>query len=280
MTDSQLKTALLREQRFLHGIARDLVRDPHLAEDLVQQTNSSAIERGPSNLRLMRGWMRTVARRGASRMRRREELRRVSETRAARPESALGPGAAEIETSRAVLDALATIGTRYREVLVLRYWHGRTPTAIAESLNAPLNTIKSRIARGIEAMRSELDRRTNGDRDAWVATLLALPGPRPSATASIRRTLHRRAIDVAATATAIALLSVAHTRPEKQVPMIKLTAASVIVAPRVSIPAIPLRASHYAPALIRNTGAAGIASLDVNADQKRADQDRAGSGKS
>jgi outer membrane protein assembly factor BamB len=55
----------------------------------------------------------------------------------------------------------------YRWTLVQRYFHDLTPQEIAERSGASPNTVKARLARGLEKLRVELDRRYGGRRDSW-----------------------------------------------------------------------------------------------------------------
>src|SRR5882672_5617458 len=76
--------ALLAEAGFLHALARELAGDAHAADDLVQETLLTALERPPrgdDGQRGLRGWLATVLKnrawqtqRGDDRRRRREEL--------------------------------------------------------------------------------------------------------------------------------------------------------------------------------------------------------------
>jgi RNA polymerase sigma-70 factor (ECF subfamily) len=234
MHDTSIANELMRQQSFLRDLARELVRDAHLADDLVQQTNISALERGPADPSALRGWMRSVARRLASKMHRRGALRDDGERSVAREEAQLVPGALEIEGGRAVLDALAKLPEAYRRVLVLRFWHDQTPTQIAHTLRVPHNTIKARLARGLAAMRAELDRRAHGDRDAWLSALIAMLRPGPRLTAPIARflRLRRTAITAAATALLFALgLTLASERTPRSVPMTALSVESCAAQP-------------------------------------------------
>ena len=56
--------------------------------------------------------------------------------------------------------ALATLPVSQRSVLVLRYTDDLTVEEIAHLLNLPSGTVKSRLSRGTEAIRRELDGRT------------------------------------------------------------------------------------------------------------------------
>ena len=58
---------------------------------------------------------------------------------------------------RELLAALASLPPERRTVVVLRYWLGYSITEIAELLAVPAGTINSRLARGLEHLRSRLE---------------------------------------------------------------------------------------------------------------------------
>jgi RNA polymerase sigma-70 factor (sigma-E family) len=56
------------------------------------------------------------------------------------------------EERRQVLDALATLSSRRREVLILRYYVGLSEAEIADVLGVSTGTVKSTAARGLAAL--------------------------------------------------------------------------------------------------------------------------------
>jgi len=48
---------------------------------------------------------------------------------------------------------------KYREVLVLFYFHDMDVQAAAQSLDLPQGTVKARLSRGRELLRSKLEKR-------------------------------------------------------------------------------------------------------------------------
>lgn len=167
---------LLRHSGFLAGLARELVRDEHEAQDLVQETWAAALSRPPEEAGSLRGWLAIVM---ANRMRNRRRgasRRGQRETIAARPEHVEpGEGSLErLETQRALIDLLLELPEAQRVVLYLRYYEERTPTEIARHLGVPVKTVKTRHTRGIAALREALDRRSGGDRREWVSALVPL----------------------------------------------------------------------------------------------------------
>ncbi len=69
--------------------------------------------------------------------------------------------------------ALATLPVQQRAVLVLRYVDDLAVDEIARVLDLPAGTVKSRLSRGIDALRTQLE--TNGYSDASTAS--HAPGP-------------------------------------------------------------------------------------------------------
>lgn len=60
------------------------------------------------------------------------------------------------DRDRAVHNAVLALPTRYREVLVLYYFHGLDVAATARSLGVPEGTVKARLSRGKETLRNRL----------------------------------------------------------------------------------------------------------------------------
>lgn len=167
---------LERHAESLQQLARALVRDPHAADDLVQDTYLQVLSKGgrlPDALRV--GWLRGVLR-NKNRERRRADARRVRrEEHAKEPGHAPDPieTAAGIEQQRVLVEALARVPEPFRSALWMRYFAGRGPTEIARTLNVPAATVRSRLHRGLAALRIELDR-AHGDRRTWRLGLLPL----------------------------------------------------------------------------------------------------------
>ena len=158
------------------GLARHLMADANDAADLAQNTMMAALERRPDPGSSMRGWLASVARNLASRARRGSARREQRERRAAREEAV--PSAADVaerlETHQKVVAALARIEEPYRTTLMLRFFDGLAPREIARRSQVPVATVRTRIARGLERVRLELDTAWRGDRGAWMAALVPL----------------------------------------------------------------------------------------------------------
>lgn len=64
---------------------------------------------------------------------------------------------ASLEDRQRVADALLQVDTLYREVLVLRFHEELSLQEIAVVTRAPLSTVKSRLYRGLAAIRPKLE---------------------------------------------------------------------------------------------------------------------------
>ncbi|MEW6745141.1 MAG: sigma factor [Planctomycetota bacterium] len=95
--------AMLAHERWVRALARSLVLDDALTDDVVQQAWLAALRSPPRAGRGLRGWLATVVRNTARTLRRDEARRRSREQAAARPETL--PSTAElVEEARVVLD--------------------------------------------------------------------------------------------------------------------------------------------------------------------------------
>ena len=182
---------LLEHQGWVRDLARRLVRDPALADDVAQSVWVSALEHGPSvpvkeDSGLLRSWLGTVTRNAARQLRRSESRRADHEARAASRSEGRLPSAAELversALNRRVAEAVERLGEPYSSTLLLRFFEGLPPREIARRQGVPVETVRTRLTRGIATLRSSLDEEF-GDRGTWMAALAPLAGLRlvPSA---------------------------------------------------------------------------------------------------
>lgn len=183
--------ALLAETDWLRRLASRLIRDPAAADDLAQETLLAAMRHGPRRASGLRPWLATVARNLAGKQKTREVNRKQREAIVARAE-ALPSTLDSVERfvmHQSVVNAVMTLDEPYRTTILLRFWEDLTVGEIASRMDAPIETVRTRLKRGVEKLRARLDRE-HGTRAAWVGPLLTLPGVREAmkVTASVSTT--------------------------------------------------------------------------------------------
>jgi RNA polymerase sigma-70 factor (ECF subfamily) len=182
-------TAFSADELFSHGdalrrLARDLVADDTLADDAVQQAYVVALTRPPRERTSLAGWLRAVVRSCSLDLLRQQARRHRREQHVAAP-SPLAPdeAAAQLELQAAIVAAVRGLGEPYASVVWLRWFEALTPSEIAARQGEPVKTIKTRLGRAMQMLRSKLDGRPGG-RQAWLAALTPLlhaPLPRTAA---------------------------------------------------------------------------------------------------
>ncbi len=159
---------------------RALGRDEHAAEDAFQAVFLILANRARS-VRVddsLGRWLRGVARRVAVRARH-TSIRQVSPPAVAR-EAAEDPVALAVrrEARRAIDLEVTRLPRKYRDAVTLHHLDGLSHDQVAEALGLPVGTVRSRLSRARDLLRSRLVRR--GLAPAAVAACLA---PRPSTAA-------------------------------------------------------------------------------------------------
>ncbi len=152
-----LATLYERHGSLLLGLALRIVRERREAEDLLHDVFLEAW-RTAKDFDPKRGRVRTWL---AIRMR----SRALDLQKSARVSRNTGDGGLELLVDEAdaaspdhgrVRRALAELGTDQRRVLELAYFEGLSCTEIAERIAIPVGTVKSRIAAGLDRLRSGL----------------------------------------------------------------------------------------------------------------------------
>ncbi|HEX6811343.1 MAG TPA: sigma-70 family RNA polymerase sigma factor [Planctomycetota bacterium] len=148
--------ALLAETRWLGDLARQLVGHRHDAEELVQETLRTAIERPPATDRPLRGWLRTVLL-SRSRDRHRAESARCLREHTA-PAGDAAPSTLDVvvkaEVHRELVNAVLALEEPHRSCLLLRFFENLPPRAIARRTAVPVATVHSRLQRALAMLRS------------------------------------------------------------------------------------------------------------------------------
>lgn len=175
---------LLAHRDFVRGLAIHLVRDPDRAADAEQETWLRAMESPPRHGGNVRAWLGTVLRNVVRQTGRGGARRTAREQTVARPGGVVPAAAvaAREEIRQRVVDAVQQLDEPYRSAVLWRHYHDLPPREIAARLEIPVETVKTRIKRGLAMLRERLDAEHGGGRAAWCSALLLLVSA-PSADA-------------------------------------------------------------------------------------------------
>jgi hypothetical protein len=80
------------------------------------------------------------------------------------------------EMHRLVVDRVLALPEPYREAVLLRYFEDLSAAEVAQRQDVPLATARTRLQRGLERLRGELDRFHAGERRVWLTAILPLAG--------------------------------------------------------------------------------------------------------
>ncbi len=167
---------LLSNVAWIRQLARHLVSDESVAEELVQDACVVALERPPHEPVRPRAWFASVVR-NLVRQRVRGEGRRRSREEASARSEALIPTAGLVEkvaVQRRLVGVVLDLDEPHRSTLLLRYFEDLPPREMSRRLDVPVATVHSRLKRALAKLREELDVEHEGDRRSWVLSLVPL----------------------------------------------------------------------------------------------------------
>jgi RNA polymerase sigma factor (sigma-70 family) len=174
------ETILARHGSMVLTVCRQVLGDAHAAEDAFQ-TAFLVLVRRAASLRVrepgsLGPWLHGVAYRIAVKARQEAARRRARERRAAVSPVAGPAGAIERDECHALLhQEVHRLPVKYRAPVVLCYLEGRTHDEAAAALGCPVGTVRGRLARARDLLRSRLARRGLAP-GAWTgAALRQLP---------------------------------------------------------------------------------------------------------
>lgn len=142
--------------------ARSANADRALAEDLVQETCLRAFRRIDTYdpARPFKAWLYGIATHAARDHVARADSRRVqnADEDFDAPASDGAPDAAliAVDEMQAVIAAVAALPDLHREVVILFYYQSLSLQAIADALDIPLGTVKSRLSNAVRKLREHM----------------------------------------------------------------------------------------------------------------------------
>lgn len=158
-----LAEAYRRHAGAVFALARRLLRDAALAEEIVQEV-FLRVWNNPEKFDPERGSLRSYLLaqcHGRSvDLLRSETARRIREERDVRRTAEAGYDieheVVDLSVAERIKDALTTLPEGERHAIALAYFGGHTYREVAELLDEPEGTVKSRIRAGLKRMRTEL----------------------------------------------------------------------------------------------------------------------------
>jgi len=185
---------LVDQRDFLRALAKSLLGDDALVEEVVQDAFLAAIRRPPASGVSLRSWLGKVVANRSRNVGRGERRRVRRELAAARPEAIASPDeiGERLETQQRVLAAVRALREPYRGTIYHRYYEDLTPSEIARRTGEPVKTVKTRLARGIRMLREALEREWGGERDACCAALLPVAYGREALSAGCTPAAQRK----------------------------------------------------------------------------------------
>ncbi|HZN39909.1 MAG TPA: sigma-70 family RNA polymerase sigma factor [Planctomycetota bacterium] len=166
---------LLRERAWLQALARQLVQRHEAADELAHDALASACTQPAPLTAGPRAWLAAILRKQVASSRRAAQRRSAREALAARPEAVppTDDTIARFEVQRDVANAVLALAEPYRTTVLLRFWEELPPRAIGTRMAVPVETVRTRLKRGLALLRERLDRAHGGDRRAWAVPLWA-----------------------------------------------------------------------------------------------------------
>ena len=176
----------------LYRFFRSKVPGDH--DDLIQKTFAACVQHKEAvcNASSFRAYLFTIARRQLHKhleAKYRDERRNIDISTSSICDITASSGSviAEREEQRLLLEALRAIPVESQIILELHYWERMKTRELAESLEIPEGTVKSRLRRARELLREAMQRiaatpaileSTTTDLDGWASSLRGVMGPK------------------------------------------------------------------------------------------------------
>jgi RNA polymerase sigma factor (sigma-70 family) len=161
---ADMEPLFLFYQKEMYNFACRFLRNAEDAEDAVQAAFMALLHRAgePVQITSLRGWVLGFVRKTCL-MKSREEARRSRREEKAGREQWSGKmnettqNAAERELAAVVLKVVQDLPLKYREPVLICYYHGFSPKEAAQVMNQPEGTVRSLLSRALAKVRATLE---------------------------------------------------------------------------------------------------------------------------
>ncbi|MBC8406878.1 MAG: sigma-70 family RNA polymerase sigma factor [Planctomycetes bacterium] len=177
--------ALLSHSAWVRQLARAIVKNHDVADEVEQEAWRIALERPPQNTSNLKAWWTrvvhtTVSQRFRTENRHQKRVDRFSQQAATAETSAPADIAARMEDSEWLARVVNELPPLLGEAIFLRYFEEQSVAVIAEQLGIAQSAVKSRLRRGLEQLQSRFETHHG---ENWRARCLALAAPPSAAVA-------------------------------------------------------------------------------------------------
>ncbi|MBL8858696.1 MAG: sigma-70 family RNA polymerase sigma factor [Planctomycetes bacterium] len=165
--------SLIEHREFVRALARRLLADDHGAEDVAQEACIAALESPPRSGEALRAWLARVTRNLSINTLRERNRRARREQLVARPEATEEGIDARLHAQRRVIEAVMALREPFKTAIWMRWYENLPPREIARRTRVPVETVKSRLKRGLAELKLALDHEF-GERSEWLRALVPL----------------------------------------------------------------------------------------------------------
>lgn len=168
---------LLTHLSWLRSLARQLVSDQQVAEDLAQDACIVALEGRPADPARLRGWLTGTLERLVFKHLRSEHRRLEHETGAAQRETLEETDALveQVEAQGELVRLVLALDEPYRDVVLYYHFEDLSWSEIAQRLGLSDTAVKGRLQRAHAQLRKSLERSLGKDPRVWSLLLLGSP---------------------------------------------------------------------------------------------------------
>ena len=175
--EQNLRAQLVANHAWVRRLALGIVREDGAADDVAQEVMLAAIQRPPSSMAALRGWLATLTGRIAIDRARSESARRARQQRVSRTEAddAEREVVERVARSQRVVEVVMSLAEPLRSTVLLRYLDELPLAEVARRTAVSERTARTRLTEGLALLRARLDREFGEDSKSWALVLLGTP---------------------------------------------------------------------------------------------------------